>query len=206
MARGRVVPEGLLSRPIPALLFAALVSGAAGCGLFEARDPLEAGVAPFPCASLIAQDNVFSNIRSAYGKGEGLGCYGSLLDPTFAFQPDPADLSEAPPGQYDNWSKSVEQQVTQNLVSDAQEFLLRYTGPYEPVSTTPDAEIRRYPYEIEFHGTVIPDTLFQGIAEVTITRSTAGLWQVTNWVDRRDPNGTTTRTWGYLRGAFRVGI
>ena len=206
MAGGRHIPEGVLARAVAVILLAPLAIGGPACGLFEARDPVEPGNNQFTCAPLIQQDNVFSNILAAYGKGEGLACYSSLLDPAFSFQPDPADLSEAPAGQYDNWTKDVEQQVTQNVAAGAQRFTLQYTGAYEPVSITPDVEIRRYPYEIDFRGTLIPDTLFQGIAEVTITRSNAGLWQITSWVDRRDPGGTTTRTWGYLRGAFRIGI
>jgi hypothetical protein len=209
LAGRHLVPEGFLSRGLLAALVAAIALGGVSCGLFEARKPTDPGTNFFPCSPLDQQDNVFTNILQAYGRGNGLSCYLTTLDESFAFHPDPTDSTEAPAGQYDGWSKTVEQQVSQNLVSGSQSFGLRYTAPYELVGSTPDSEIRRYHYEIEFEGTpgvMIPDTLFQGIAEFTIRRSSSGLWQITDWVDRRDPGGTTTRTWGYLRGAFRIGI
>lgn len=207
MARGHRVPERVLRRLLRAVLIASLAAGAAACDLFEARTPNDPGSNFFPCAPLDQQDNVFSNVRLAYGRGDGLSCYLTTLEDTlFAFHPDPADSSEAPADQYKNWGKTVEQRVTQNLVSGASNFGLTFASPYELISSTPDSEIRRYRYEIIFEGTLIPDTLFQGTAEITIRRSTSGLWQITDWVDRRDPGGTTTRTWGYLRGAFRIGI
>jgi hypothetical protein len=182
-----------------------VAAGGASCDLFEARKPNDPGLNFFPCAPLDQQDNVFTNVLLAYGRGDGLSCYLTTLQDTFKFVPDPLDVVETP-YEYDNWTKTVEQRVTQNLVSGAQSFGLTYVGPFELVSSTTDTEIRRYRYEIEFDGTLIPDKLFQGTAEITIRRSNAGLWQITDWVDRRDPGGTTTRTWGYLRGAFRIGI
>ncbi|HSQ60955.1 MAG TPA: hypothetical protein VLT84_11100 [Acidobacteriota bacterium] len=206
MARGRVVPEGFLRRALAACLLLGLAAGGAACDLFEARKPNDPGSNFFPCLSLGDKENVFTNILRSYGRGDGLSCYLTTLDETgFAFHPDPADSTEAPADLYKNWTKLVERQVTQNLVSGATSFGLRYTDTLV-VSPGDDAEVRRYTYEIEFKGAAIPDTLFQGIAEITIRRSNAGLWQVTDWVDRRDPGGTTTRTWGFLRGAFRSGI
>jgi hypothetical protein len=129
----------------------------------------------------------------------------SAFDPAFVFHGDPNDVAEAPPGTYDNWDKSVENQVSQSAANDAEPGVaVRYKGVPEFVTTTPDMEIRRYTYEIEFSGSAIPDRLFQGIAEITITRSSAGLWQITEWFDRRDPAGTTTRTWGFLRASYRI--
>ena len=189
------------------VLSGALIVLGTSCGLFEARKPNEPTGVQFQCLPLDQQLNIFQNVLNAYGVGEGLSCYSSTLDPAFAFVADPADVAEAPAGQYDSWNKSVEERVSQNLVSGAQAFQLRITAPVDTVSITPGSEeIRRYTYEIDFRGTLIPDTLFQGTAEITIRLTTGGQWQITNWVDRRDPGGTTTRTWGYLRGAFRIGI
>ena len=165
---------------------------------------MDPGANTFPCASLDLQNNVFENIRKSFGQGAGLGCYTSAFDATFVFHGDPTDESEAPAGTFDNWDKSVESQVSQTVANDASDVAVAYKGVPEIVTTTPDLEIRRYTYEIVFAGSAIPDTLFQGIAELTIRRSTSGLWQITEWFDRRDPAGTTTRTWGYLRSSYRL--
>jgi hypothetical protein len=175
------------------------------CGLFETRKPTDPGSNTFPCAPLDQQNNAFNNLRLSFGRGEGLPCYLSGLDDAFAFQADPADIVDMPAGTFDNWTKSVEQQVAQTIAGDASDIVIDYKGNYVLVSSGPDTETRQYTYEIhDYKGTSIPDTLFQGIAEITIHRSSGGLWLITHWVDRRDPAGTTTRTWGYLRGSYRI--
>jgi len=178
--------------------------GGVGCGLFETRSPMDPGANTFPCASLDAPDNVFANLRKSFGQGAGLGCYTSVFDPSFVFHGDPTDVSEAPAGTFDNWGKSVEDQVSLAVANDASDVAVTYKGSPEIVTQDIDLEIRRYTYEIAYAGSAIPDTLFQGIAELTIRRSTSGLWQITEWFDLRDPAGTTTRTWGYLRSSYRI--
>jgi len=161
----------------------------------------------FPCSSLDVPANVFENLRKSFGKGAGLGCYLSTFDPAFVFHGDPNDVAEAPAGTYDNWDKSVENQVSQSVANDAAPsppVSVQYKGVPELVTSDPDMAIWRYTYEIDFSGSAIPDTLFQGIAEITIMRSSTGLWQITEWFDRRDPAGTTTRTWGFLRASYRL--
>ena len=177
--------------------------GGVACGLFESRTPMDPGANTFPCASLDLPSNVFENIRKSFGRGDGLGCYTSSFDATFFFHGDPADSSFFPT-QFTNWDKSVEDQTSQAVANDASDVAVTFKGVPENVTMDPDLEIWRYTYEIVYAGSAIPDTLFQGIAELTIRRSTSGLWQITEWFDRRDPAGTTTRTWGYLRSSYRI--
>ncbi|HET9950380.1 MAG TPA: hypothetical protein VFS09_01170 [Candidatus Eisenbacteria bacterium] len=191
-----------------------LLTGSLSCGLFETRDPVEPGVpSSFPCLTLSSPDNIVANILQAYGKPVGLGCYVSTLanynsetDPGFLFHPDPADSTD---GSLDftSWTKTIEERVAENIANAARQdsFRLTFKLPYELITSQPDLVIRRYTYEMRFNGSAISDSLFQGLAEISMRR-VGGEWQITDWVDRRDPGGTTTRTWGYLRGSYRVGF
>lgn len=201
-------------RRIPTIvILIAAAAGAFSCGLFETRDPVEPKFQQFPCYTLTLPNNVFVNILQAYGLPIGLGCYVSTLaDSTapdkigFRFHADPAD-SSASPAQFASWSKAVEERVAENIANAADldsTFDLNF-GPFETITSQADVQIRRYPYEIIFRASPT-DTFFQGLAEIRVDRGTGGEWQVTDWVDRRDPNGTTTRTWGYLRGSYRIGF
>ena len=186
---------------------------AAGCDLFETRSPNDPGTDTFPCAALLAPDSAFVNIQGAYGRPNGLACYTSgLADSTspteigFRFHPDPTDSLNSP-ASFASWSRNVEVVVAQNIANSSNPsiFLLTLKTPPTIITSQPDIEVRRYAYEIEFSAPEIPDTFFQGLAEVTVRR-TGGQWLIHDWVDRRDPGGTTTLTWGYLRASYRLGI
>jgi len=194
------------------------LTGSLSCGLFATRDPVQPSGSQFPCLTLSSPDNVVTNILQAYGQTDGLGCYVSTLadfvsttEPGFRFHPDPTDSSEAPAGQYDSWTKTVEERVAENIANSARRdsFRLTFKLPYETITSQPDLVIRRYTYEMRFNDSATPpaitDSLFQGLAEISIRRA-GGVWQITDWVDRRDPGGTTTLTWGYLRGSYRTGF
>ena len=85
-------------------------------------------------------------------------------------------------------------------------FFLQLKEPFTPILIQSDVQTRRYSYEIQYKGAQLPDTLFQGLAEITVRKNAGGQWLVGEWVDRRDPAGTTSRTWGYLRQAYRIGF
>ena len=193
------------------------LTGPLSCGLFDTRDPVEPSGSQFPCLSLTVTDNVVTNILQAYGHPDGLGCYVSTLadfistaQPGFRFHPDPTDSIEDTNNSYDNWTKSIEERVAANIANSARQDSFRLTLQFKTTITDQlDLVIRQYSYEIRFNDTAttnaLPDSVFQGLAELSIVR-TNGLWQITDWVDRRDPGGTTTRTWGYLRAGKRVGF
>ena len=193
------------------------LTGPLSCGLFDTRDPVEPSGSQFPCLTLTTPDNVVLNIRQAYGHPDGLGCYVSTLadfvssaDPGFKFHPDPTDSLEDTADSYANWTKSIEERVAANIANSARQDSFRLTLQFQTTITDqPDLVIRQYSYEIRFNDTAptnaIPDSVFQGLAELSIRR-TSGQWQITDWFDKRDPGGTTTRTWGYLRAGKRTGF
>ena len=181
---------------------------ATGCSLFETRSPVKPPPgSSFFCFTLDNKDNVYANILRAYGRGDGLVCYLSNLDDAgFKFHPDPTDSAEDTQGLFLNWNKNVEDVVTSKIAGAVTSLFLQFKGdPLVLPGGGPDDETRRYTYEIQTKGGIIADTLFQGLADISIHKGAGGQWQVTDWFDRRDPNGTTTRTWGYLRSSYRTG-
>jgi len=198
------------------LLAVLLLTGSLSCGLFETRTPVAPdGATSFDCLTLSSPDNIVANVLRAYGHPDGLGCYVSTLgdfisttESGFRFHPDPTDSAEALPRlPYLGWDKTIEDRVAENIANAARQdsFRLTFKLPYDHITDLPDLVIRRYTYEMRFNGSAITDSLFQGLAEISMVR-TGGEWKITDWVDRRDPGGTTTRTWGYLRGSYRVGF
>lgn len=206
MAGTDFLPKGILNRAAAGALLAFLLGGGVSCDLFETRKPNDPGGIRFPCATLDFPSNVFTNIVQAYGRGDGIPCYVSnLSDVLLLFDFDDVDSLDSPP-QFQSWTKNIEQRVAQNIASGADSFFLQFKVPYTSVVSQPDVQTRRYTYEIRFKGTAITDTLFQGLAEITIRKNLGGQWLVESWVDRPDPAGTTPRTWGYLRGQYRIGF
>ena len=206
MAHQHPLSKRLLSGARAGALLVLFLTGGLSCGLFETRKPNDPGQNTFPCAPLTAQSDVFANIEQAYGRGDGLPCYLSSLSDSIVFDFDDADSNSSPPDTYLLYKKSVEQVVAQNIASAGGDSLfLQLKAPYTLIRNDPDAQTRRYAYEIKFKGT-IPDTLFQGLAEITVRKNAGGQWQASEWIDRPDPAGTTSRTWGYLRGQHRIGI
>ncbi len=206
MAGTHFLPKGILTRAAAGALLAFLLAGGVSCDLFETRKPNDPGGIRFPCATLDFPSNVFTNIVQAYGRGDGIPCYVSNLSDVLVFDFDDADSLPPFPNQYVGWTKSIEQRVAQNIASGADSFFLQFKVPYTSVVSQPDVQTRRYTYEIKFKGTAIADTLFQGLAVITVRKNQGGQWLVESWVDRPDPAGTTPRTWGYLRGAYRIGF
>ena len=202
-----------MRKKLAPVLVVLLLAGSLSCGLFETRDPVEPSGSGFNCLTLSSPGNVVTNILQAYGHPDGLSCYVSTLadflsttEPGFKFHPDPTDSLENP-GQFGSWTKTVEEQVAANIANSARQdsFRLTFKSP-SIITSQPDLEIRSYTYEMRFNDksptATFTDSLFQGVAEITIKR-TGTEWQITDWFDRRDAGGTTTRTWGYLRGSYR---
>lgn len=205
MADQHSLSKRLLTKSAAGAFLAIVLAGGVSCDLFETRTPNDPGSNTFPCESLDAAENVYVNIERAYGRGDGLPCYLSSLNDSMVFDFDDTDSLENV-GQYLNWRKDIEQQDAQRIASGATSFFLQLSDTFTVVLLQSDVQRRRYAYEIQFKGSAIPDTLFQGLAEITVRRNAGGQWLVGEWVDRRDPGGTTSRTWGYLRQAYRTGF
>jgi len=194
-------------RMVP-LLLAFLALGA--CSLFEARDPMEPPPPPTGCRSLTAPDALIANIEDlavGYGRVSGLTCYGSMLDTTFIFHPDPGDSVDAlPETPFIAWDEVVEGQVNSSVASQ-QDFIFADLEENAPPIISPDqtTELHFYDYMLRYSASGDPDTLrFTGTADLTFQRGRDGQWKITDWVDHR--GSVSDSTWGLFRRGFRVGF
>jgi hypothetical protein len=187
-----------------------LVSQMTGCGLFEPRDPRPGGGGPsVNCATPNSPDSVVSNVVDHYADLASVSCYTDMLDPSFAFHPDVADSNELRPGDtaYVNWTRDVESRNARNIAADATFHVASFDSEYAArfISADQRTQIHFYAYHLIIRAPdVAPDTLFQGLADITFFQGGDAQWHITDWVDRRDGSGA--RTWGYLRRIYRVGF
>jgi len=177
-----------------------------GCGLFDTRAVKPGGGPGVPCATPNSPDDVVSNVVQNYANLAGLTCYTSMLDPIFLFHPDGSDSNDAPPGTYLNWTRDVESRVSSNLAADDTFGVAVLDSEYTSrVVVDTRTEIRFYNYHLVLRATrTQPDTLFRGLADITFHEGVDQRWRITDWVDKRDGSGA--RTWGYVRGLYRVGF
>jgi len=190
----------------PALVALVLLAHVVGCGLFKPRNPLPGGGPGSSCLTPNTPDNVVVNVIDHYAAVNGITCYTSMLDPTFAFHPDAADSIEALPDTvFANWNRDVESRVVSNIASDATFHVAVFDSQYAATITSPDqrTQTRFYAYHLVIHSSK-PDTLYRGHADITFFQGSDAQWHITQWIDRRDSSGS--RTWGYLRSIYRVGF
>lgn len=184
---------------------------AAGCGLFETRDPEQPSTKAdcgLPLTSG-ATATVF-NLQQFFGRSGYETCYDNLIDSSFAFHPDLQDsslfLPEAP---FVDWNREVEINVNGKIATTADFILVQFLGKYADTIISPDqaTEQRFLNYQVKIRDDsllVANDTLrFTGKADLTLHRGSNGEWKVTSWLDHRG-GATPDSTWGRLRGIYRT--
>jgi hypothetical protein len=198
-------------RPILAggfVLAASLFVGA--CGLFETREPTQPEQPSEGCRPLTTSPTaaVIPNIEDFYGRVASATCYASMVDDSFSFEPDPTDLSVAPPGTYTAWTDSVEVRVNGNIANRQDSISVDLTDKGGAI-ISPDSKTEQRFYDYLLHiifRPVPPDTTadtlrYTGSADITFHSDDTGQWRMTGWVDHR---GTVSdSTWGLLRGDNR---
>lgn len=186
---------------------AVCLGGLWGCGLFSPRDPRSGGGPGTICLTPTTPSAVVENVRVNYALPAGKTCYEQMLDIAFAFHPDVADSIEALPDTvYSNWNRDVEVATNSGLASNGTFRSVAFDSEYAAPSISPDqrTQVRFYAYHLIVKASVaVPDTLFQGLADITFVQGASEEWHITNWVDRRDASGR--KSWGYLRRLFRFG-
>ena len=192
-------------RPIVAggiVLAASLLVGA--CGLFETREPTAPQQPTEGCRPLTTSPTVgvIPNIEDFYGRVASATCYASTVDTSFVFQPDPTDVTVAPPGRYDAWNDSVEVRVNGNIANQQDFISVDLTDKGGAIFPDQDTEQRFYDYFLRVSFATSPETLrYTGAADITFHRGDNGQWTMTLWADHR---GTVNdSTWGLLRGDNR---
>ena len=189
---------------IAALLLGVFLSGC----FFSPRDPRPGGGSGVVCLTPNTPEAVLSNVIAHYASVAGVTCYTQMLDATFAFHPDLQDSNQALPDTtvYSNWNRDIETRDVSNLASNATFHAASFDSEYAArvISSDQRTQIRFYAYHLIIHASQVPDTLFQGLADLTFFQGADAQWHITNWVDKRDGSGA--QTWGFLRARYRVGF
>lgn len=197
MGRGRFGPKGVLAGFVVVALAAA-----AGCGLFEPRDPRPAVAIPEPCRVRTTVDSVAINIIRHYGRGTT--CYADQVDGGFLFNADlqdSLDRNNQAENPFAGWNRDLEIRVSQNIsrAFDSVQVFLDTTYATTVTSTNPTRETRYYNYHLlVFRGAA--STRYQGQAEMTFIQRTTD-FTLEAFRDHRDGSGLPT--WGSLRADQR---
>ncbi len=177
-----------------------------GCGLFNPRDPQKPGEDGVAWISPTDPETLFVDIKNSMEGKVVANFERCFVDTGFAFHPDPADsldlLSTLQRDVFAGWDLAVELSVVQRIFDEASSITLTLTSRDSPVFVSAEERIYYYKYELQVLYRVGNAELFRGLLDYHV-RSVGGLWYVNVWLDKRDPDYTTLKTWGYLKGTKR---
>jgi hypothetical protein len=194
-----------MRRSMQLLLVLALTAALPAC-LFDTREP-----SPPPVGGgsnyvpLIVPDAPFLAITTAFHELKNAN-YEHATSEKFVFSPTLQDsLDQAFQGTsvYSGWNKTVELDVVDLLLADAQVLKADFSPETPPLVNKTNFVRWRTPYTLMVINKAAPtDTLrFGGVAQIDV-RLENGNWRVTFWDEVETVAGV--RTWGYLRGILRL--
>ena len=170
-----------------------------GC-LFETRPAGDPGENP---PTWVPPDNpavVFANLTTGLEDRTGVN-YTRSLEAGFSFSPLLEDsLEQSLQGQFDDWDRAVEEDVTNRLVSDADSIGVTFSQSFE----ISEADFARFRVEYELIVVASADgsrKTYKGVAELDTIRGSRG-WELSHWRDTEKVAGFST--WGFLRGSLRT--
>ncbi len=196
---------------IAAFVWILLLSAAAGCGWFDTRQPLPGEVLPpVPWVSPINPEIVLANMDSAMTYlGRGITNYGQCFSDTFHFYPYPDDAAvlanQGKPTAYDDWTLSVEREVTDLILSSAKNVDVSFVDRVVVADET-DYKIWEEQYLLLIDYLSGQSTAYEGVArlELRVDPDQANQWFITRWQDFLRPDQPeSVTTWGLLRGETR---
>jgi hypothetical protein len=188
---------------IAALL--ALLGTAAGCGLFEPRDPEEPSQSSLNYRPPTEPSAVIANLQSAIeqrNQANYVSCFsdasrGAAL---FVFIPS-ADAAAAYGGTLASWSLDDERAYFQNLVArSGQQAYASLSLTLKTTTVTSDSVVSAYDYVLTFehNDTGFPRTA-RGSLQFTFREDASNFWAIQRWVDFKT---TADVTWSDFKGKF----
>ena len=185
-------------------LAACLASG--GCGLFDTRNPESPDIFGVSWIPPTEPETLFVNIKNSMEGKVVANFERCFVDTGFAFHPDPSDsvdLADALKRDvFAGWNLAVELAVAQRIFDEAGTIKLTFTTRDAPVFVSAEERIYYFKYELQVLYKVGGAEMFHGLVDYDV-RSTGGLWYVSMWLDKRDPDYTSLRTWGKYKGTKR---
>lgn len=176
---------------------------ATGCNMFEAREaqpPATDDGVPYQPPN--DASGVFANLRSGVENLAQGGNYERSLADNFVFIPLDQDAIDPslPPGIFLGWTKDVEMQVLQLMISESSAASVTFRST--PQINENDFVQFRVIYELNLTAKAGgAKSEIQGVAEMDMRRI-GGIWQLEQWRDVERVENFTT--WGFLRGTLRA--
>ena len=173
--------------------------------LFDTRDAQEPQPdSGCPVVSLDTPVQAFVAIEKSLEECKKPANYERAISANFVFSPtltDSLDQNFIGTGVFDNWTKQVEMDVLDLLISDAQKINVSFTPS---ILINKNTFVRyRVPYTLDVIAKASPTdtTHYAGVAEFDV-RNEGGNWRVTFWNEVETVAGFST--WGFLKGILRL--
>lgn len=179
------------------LLVAVSLAALVGCDIFDTRDAEAPGTGGTPWVPPTLPAQVFINLESGLEDLTGANYEKSLGD-AFTFVPLDADVDKLGPDVYRDWTKTVEVQVTETILNDAQSVEVVFIKTQ--IRDEADFADFRVTYDLDVAYSRGDSETFKGVAQFDLQRI-GGNWQLIRWTDQEGIEGFAT--WGYLRGVTR---
>lgn len=170
-----------------------------GC-IFDARDadPPDTEGTQIPLDDAI---DVFTSMREGLEK-DAMSNYERAIADEFIFSPlldDSLDLNfTGPPNAFENWTRDVERDVTNLLLSETRSIDVGFT-PSEEISENNFVRFRTS-YDLTLVSAAGDTAIYRGVAFLDVRRS-GGVWKVVYWDEIEPEEGFSS--WGFLRGTLR---
>jgi len=187
-------------------LILAMCGVAAGCSIFETREPEDpSGGGQCPWTIPTEPDTLLTNLETTIGCGlAGVVNYERIFAENLIFQPDPEDVAylETLLGSnpFEGWNKQIENDVFERIageVGTGGSMVLELTDIEDaPVEEADAAFQADYTFTIT---TSTGTTEYGGVARFYMSDNVP--WQISRWVDER--LGGDTQSWGLLKGSNR---
>jgi len=175
-----------------------------GCTVFEPREatPPSSDESGTPYRPPNDASGIFNNLKSGVenlAQGEN---YDRSLSDLFVFLPRDADAIDPslPPGIYDGWTKPVEMEVLQLMISESKAATLTFNRS----ELLNEQDFVQFEVTYELRLTAKADnteSVYKGVAIFDVRR-VGGIWLLERWKDNEEIDGFTT--WGFLKGTLRA--
>ncbi len=195
------LPGALMTGFVPVLLLA----GAAGCGLFEPRDPEEPSQSSLNYRPPTEPTVVIANLQSAVeqrNQANYISCFSDAARGAqpFVFIPS-ADAAASYGGTLAFWTLDDERSYFQNLIArSGQQAYASLSLTLKTTTVTSDSVVSAYDYILVFehNESGFPRTA-RGSMQFTFREDASNFWAIQRWVDFKTTNDVS---WSDFKGKF----
>lgn len=189
-----------------------LASLAAGCGMFEIRDPVEPGKGACESrqASPVSAESVLYNFAQSFRcQAAAIGQFGETLAEGFHLDLDDQDVIDIGIAGLDSLSKTqtVEAQRLRSVESSADSFAFEF-GDVPPIRTDQTAYYLDIPYSLRIGirqgDSLLVTKTIAGTSDLYLAEGQSSRWFITRWVDQRGDSTSLGRWYAEKVGSSQA--